>query len=195
MRRLSTVLPSAAGALARQGRGRALQASAPPQGLRGLSPAWHAFRRSAGCGHAAGWSTTTPPISGARIGRITCSTSCRISSRMRDDATGKFEHIQVVQIWVDPKFPDAHRDPALRPTSSAARGGLIGLVRWDNEKAIAIFPPALSATGNGMNRQATFARKNTRPKNFSRRLPSLRKCGAACRPRAACPSMGRRGDF
>ena len=62
------------------------------------------------------------------------------------DATGEAEHIQVVQIWVDPKYPDAHRDPALRAyLERRAKQGIIGLVRWDNEKAIALFPPELSA--------------------------------------------------
>jgi hypothetical protein len=27
---------------------------------------------------------------------------------------GEPQNIQVAQIWVDPKYPDAHRDPALR---------------------------------------------------------------------------------
>ena len=67
---------------------------------------------------------------------------------LRDEATGSVQHIQVVQIWVDPKFPDAHRDPALRAyLERRAQEGVIGLVRWDNEDAIAIFPPALSADG------------------------------------------------
>ena len=33
---------------------------------------------------------------------------------LQEDETGKVQHIQVVQVWVDPGFPDAHRDPALR---------------------------------------------------------------------------------
>jgi hypothetical protein len=65
---------------------------------------------------------------------------------LRDDATGEAQHVQVVQIWVDPKHPDAHRDPALRAyLERCAEDNTIGLVRWDNEAAIAIFPPALSA--------------------------------------------------
>jgi hypothetical protein len=65
---------------------------------------------------------------------------------LRDDATGEAQHVEVVQIWVDPKYPDAHRDPALRAyLERRAKQNIIGLVRWDNEQAIAIFPPALSA--------------------------------------------------
>jgi hypothetical protein len=65
---------------------------------------------------------------------------------LRDDATGAADNIQVVQIWADPKYPSAHRDPALRAyLERRAEQNIIGLVRWDNEAAMAIFPPALSA--------------------------------------------------
>jgi hypothetical protein len=65
---------------------------------------------------------------------------------LRDDATGEAQHVEVVQIWVDPKYPDAHRDPGLRAyLERRAKQNIIGLVRWDNEAALAIFPPALSA--------------------------------------------------
>ena len=40
---------------------------------------------------------------------------------LRDDATGQANHVQVVQIWVDPKHPDAHRDPALARLPGAPR--------------------------------------------------------------------------
>lgn len=67
---------------------------------------------------------------------------------LRDDATGKTEQIQVVQIWVDPRYPDAHRDPALRAyLERRAKENIIGLVRWDNERGMALFPPELSADG------------------------------------------------
>jgi hypothetical protein len=65
---------------------------------------------------------------------------------LRNEATGEAQHVEVVQIWVDPKFPDAHRDPALRAyLERRAKTNVIGLVRWDNTAALAIFPPALSA--------------------------------------------------
>lgn len=65
---------------------------------------------------------------------------------LRDEETGEANHIQVVQIWVDPDYPDAHRDPALRAyLERRAKDNIIGLVRWDNERAIALFPPELSA--------------------------------------------------
>jgi hypothetical protein len=65
---------------------------------------------------------------------------------IRDNETGEAQHIQVVQIWVDPKHPDAHRDPALRAyLERRGRENIVGLVRWDNQRGMAIFPPAMSA--------------------------------------------------
>jgi hypothetical protein len=65
---------------------------------------------------------------------------------MRNDETGETQNIEVVQIWVDPKHPDAHRDPALRAyLERRGRENIIALVRWDNVRAMALFPPALSA--------------------------------------------------
>jgi hypothetical protein len=67
---------------------------------------------------------------------------------LRDEATGELQHVQVVQIWVDPKHPDAHRDPALRAyLERRAKDNIIGLVRFNDMEAIALFPPELSANG------------------------------------------------
>jgi hypothetical protein len=73
---------------------------------------------------------------------------------VRDDATGATENIQVVQIWVDPRYPDAHRDPALRAyLERRAAENIIGLVRWGmveqplGDEGMALFPPSLSEGG------------------------------------------------
>lgn len=67
---------------------------------------------------------------------------------VRDDDTGHLEHIQVVQIWVDPRYPDAHRDPALRAyLERRAADRIIGLVRWGSDEGMVLFPPSLSAGG------------------------------------------------
>ena len=99
---------------------------------------------------------------------------------LRDDATGEFEHIQVVQIWVDPKFPDAHRDPALRAyLERRAAEDVIGLVRWDNEKAIAIFPPALSNDGQWHEQDKQLSPERTLARRTFR--GAYRACGNAGR--------------
>jgi hypothetical protein len=67
---------------------------------------------------------------------------------MLNNETGEREAIQAVQIWVDPNFPDAHRDPALRRyLERRAEENIVGLVRWNNERGLVIFPPALSRDG------------------------------------------------
>ena len=86
---------------------------------------------------------------------------------LRDDTTGSVQHVQVIQIWVDPKFPDAHRDPALRAyLERRAEENIIGLVRWDDEKAIALFPPALSADGLWHEQGSNFRAKAHSPEEL-----------------------------
>jgi hypothetical protein len=67
---------------------------------------------------------------------------------IRNNETGERQHIQVVQIWVDPKFPDAHRDPALRAyLERRGKENIVALVRWSNVKGMVLVPPELSADG------------------------------------------------
>jgi hypothetical protein len=58
------------------------------------------------------------------------------------------QRIPVIQIWVDPKFRDAHRDPALR-AYLVRRGyeGFLALVRYDAHDGFVLCPPALAADG------------------------------------------------
>jgi hypothetical protein len=66
----------------------------------------------------------------------------------QDNETGEDRHIQVVQIWIDPKHPEAHRDPALRRyVERRANEGTAALVRFDERKATVLFAPAFSVDG------------------------------------------------
>lgn len=56
-------------------------------------------------------------------------------------------HVPVVQIWVDPHYPDAHRDPELRAWI-ARQKGYCALVRFDASHAIVLIPPYWSDTGD-----------------------------------------------
>lgn len=63
----------------------------------------------------------------------------------RDNETGEVNHIQIVQIWIDPKYPDAHRDPALRAyLDRRGKDGIAGLIRYDDTLAFVIFPPSMT---------------------------------------------------
>jgi hypothetical protein len=64
----------------------------------------------------------------------------------QDPKLGKIK-IPAVQIWVDPKFPDAHRDPALRAWL-IRRTGFVGLVRVKNDGSdLVLIPPYMMDTG------------------------------------------------
>jgi hypothetical protein len=68
------------------------------------------------------------------------------------DADGAPEHVQVVQIWCDESYPDAHRDPALR--AWLEKRNMPGLVRYDNKRGLVIFPPALMRGGEWFEKQS-----------------------------------------
>lgn len=63
--------------------------------------------------------------------------------------------VSVVQIWIDPRFPDAHRDPSLRAwlASRWDTQQQLGLVRFDSVVSEVLFPP--SATDYGVWIEAT----------------------------------------
>jgi hypothetical protein len=64
------------------------------------------------------------------------------------DVDGKPTNLPVVQIWCDPKHPDAHRDPALRRyLLRRAEDGYAGLIRFNSRDAIVIFPPPFDVNG------------------------------------------------
>jgi len=65
-----------------------------------------------------------------------------------DNDTGATRDVQVVQIWLDPDYPDAHRDPALRAyLERRAAEGIIGLVRLDNKRAFPLVAPSITHNG------------------------------------------------
>jgi hypothetical protein len=65
-----------------------------------------------------------------------------------ENATGKETHIEVVQIWLDKNYPDAHRDPALRAyLLRRAEQGVAALVRYGEREAVHLFAPPFSADG------------------------------------------------
>lgn len=62
-----------------------------------------------------------------------------------DNATGKVNKFSVLQIWVDPAFPEAKDEPHLRAymLRMAQQHGLPSLLRWSSRVATAVFPPPL----------------------------------------------------
>jgi hypothetical protein len=67
---------------------------------------------------------------------------------LQDNATGALQNIQVVQIWIDPKYPDAHRDPALRRwLFRRAQKGIAAIVRFNAKDALTLFAPPFDKDG------------------------------------------------
>ncbi len=54
-------------------------------------------------------------------------------------------NIPVVQVWCDPDFPNAHRDPALRAWLDAER--TCALIRFSASYALFIAPPSVNSEG------------------------------------------------
>jgi hypothetical protein len=62
-----------------------------------------------------------------------------------DDGSASMD-IEVVQVWVDPKFPDAWKDPALRDYMlRRAHEGKATMIRYDSANGFTVFPPPLSS--------------------------------------------------
>lgn len=58
------------------------------------------------------------------------------------------QNIQVAQVWIDPKHPEAHRDPALRRWMfRRAQAGVATIVRFNAKEAFVIFPPPFDING------------------------------------------------
>lgn len=68
---------------------------------------------------------------------------------VRDDATGQEAKLGVVQVWVDPAHPDAHREPGLRRYLAriGERQGYAALIRYSSRDGFTLFPPALTPDG------------------------------------------------
>lgn len=66
-----------------------------------------------------------------------------------DKETGARQRFGVVQVWVDPAFRDAHRDPPLRAymRRMAERHGCATIVRYSSREAFTIWPPPLCPDG------------------------------------------------
>lgn len=59
---------------------------------------------------------------------------------------GTRQRIMVIQIWLDPDYPEAHRDPKLRAflAREAERKGVAALIRLDASRAFTLWAPAFT---------------------------------------------------
>jgi hypothetical protein len=59
--------------------------------------------------------------------------------------SGEATILPVVQVWVDPDFPKAHKDPSLRDWLE--RVNLAAIIRYNSKDAMILFPPKLNTDG------------------------------------------------
>lgn len=57
--------------------------------------------------------------------------------------------VPVIQVWIDPAFPDACRTPAFRSymLAMAEKHRVATIIRWSSTRATTIFPPPLNSDG------------------------------------------------
>lgn len=61
---------------------------------------------------------------------------------------GRERKVPVIQVWIDPRFPDAHKDQKLREWLAQHEPECLMLVRYNQEEAIVLIPPHMSSTGD-----------------------------------------------
>lgn len=67
---------------------------------------------------------------------------------IQDENTKPFR-IGAVQVWCDPRHPDAHRDPALRVWLArlGEDEGVVAIIRYSGTEGFTLIPPAIAADG------------------------------------------------
>jgi hypothetical protein len=61
---------------------------------------------------------------------------------MQDDNNpGKIRHKHAAQVWCDPKYPDAHRDPMLRAMLLQLPSQGLTIVRYNRKDGLLLIPP------------------------------------------------------
>jgi len=65
------------------------------------------------------------------------------------DTSGTRTKIGVIQVWVDPAFPNSHRDPQLRAylARQAEKFRVAAIIRYDSRRAISLFAPVFADDG------------------------------------------------
>lgn len=80
----------------------------------------------------------------------------------QEDGSGT--DIPVLQIWCDPNYPDAHRDPHLRDyiERCGIKHGMAALIRYGSADGFVIFPPSLASDGEWHEQDSNLRREETK---------------------------------
>lgn len=80
-----------------------------------------------------------------------------------DDPTHK-SNVEIVQVWVDPKHPDAYKDPALLDyLRRRGEEGIAALIRYSAKDAFVLFPPAMTGSGEFVEKHSALRREDHTP--------------------------------
>jgi hypothetical protein len=96
---------------------------------------------------------------------------------LRDPATGEGTQIGVMQVWLDPNYPDAHRAPELRAymLRLATEFRLATIVRFSSYRAVTVFPPPLSTDHEWHEVEGAVGPRNQVERNIMVRLDDGRE--------------------
>jgi hypothetical protein len=84
---------------------------------------------------------------------------------LRDDE--REAYVEVVQIWVDPDYPDAYKTPEMRAyMARMGEKGIATIIRYSNKDAFVIFPPAMTRDGQWKENRGTMLRETTVEETF-----------------------------
>jgi hypothetical protein len=71
-----------------------------------------------------------------------------VTMTINDDLSAPSVNIEVIQVWIDPKHRDAHRDPRLRAyLERRGKEGKVALIRLNESEAFTLWPPSLTGDG------------------------------------------------
>jgi hypothetical protein len=81
-----------------------------------------------------------------------------------DDPSAPPVNIEVIQVWVDPKHRDAHRDPRLRAyLERRGKEGKIALIRFNESDAFTLWPPSLTGDRQWLEKHGRSLRREHYP--------------------------------
>lgn len=68
--------------------------------------------------------------------------------KLTEKTSGDIIKVPCVQVWLDPRFPQAHEDPALRAfLDRRGKEQVLGLIRLNGTDAFVLWPPSMTGDG------------------------------------------------
>lgn len=75
---------------------------------------------------------------------------------------GETIQMEVVQVWIDPRRPDAHRDPDFRAyVERRAAEKILTIIRFGSQRGLTLIAPALTNTGEWIETEGQRAPEHT----------------------------------